>query len=138
MAGDDHRDLRLELDIAEGAAADDGLDVGRAAIEANVRRMNGFGRLRWGRTFEGARITNIKTIDFDGKATTIVFIGPAVQYLLPEDWIAGAEARGIPRARLPVGMAALADLDGVAITTLASADHHVALVLRLVDEMLAW
>lgn len=61
----------------------------------------------------------------------------AVEYLLPEDWIAGAEARGIPRARLPVGIEALTDLDGVAIAMLASVDHHVALVLRLVDEMLA-
>ena len=133
-----HRDVHLELDDPEGDAPEaNALNVARTAIEAHVRRINGFGRLRWGRAFEGVEITDFKTIDDEGDTVTIRFLEPAVEYLLPEDWVAMADERGIPRARLPVGMEALSLLDGEAVTTLAATDHSVALVLRLVDEMLA-
>jgi hypothetical protein len=133
-----HRNVHLELDDPGGDAPDeDALNVARAVIEAHVRRINGFGRLRWGRTFERVEMTDLKTIDAEGETTTIVFLEPAVEHLLPEDWVAMADERGIPRTRLPVGMEALKRLDGAAATALAATDHSVALVLRLVDGMLA-
>jgi hypothetical protein len=57
--------------------------------------------------------------------------------MLPEEWVEGADERGIPRTRLPVGMEALSVLDRQSVATLAATNHSVALVLRLVDEMLA-
>lgn len=133
-----HRDLHLELDVPEGDAPEgNALNVARAVIEAHVRRINGFGRLRWGRTFEGVEITDFKTIDSQGETATIHFLEPGVEYLLPEDWVAMADERGIPKARLPIGMEVLSILDGEAVTMLAATDRSVALVLRLVDEMLA-
>lgn len=133
-----HRDVQLELDDPEGDAPEGtALNVARGVIEARVRRINGFGRLRWGRMFEGVEITDFHTIDCEGETMAIHFLEPAVEYLLPEDWVAMADERGIPRARLPVGVEALSVLDGDTVTMLAATDHSVALVLRLVDAMLA-
>jgi hypothetical protein len=131
-------DVQLTLDDPEGDVAEgDASGVGRAVIEAHVRRINGFGRLRWGRIYKGVEITGYKTIDADGETVTIHFLESASDYLLPDEWVAMADQRGIPRARLPAGMEALSDLDGEVVTALAATDPGVALVLRLVDEMLA-
>jgi hypothetical protein len=133
-----HRDVHLQLDDPEAEAPEgNALNVTRAVVQAHVRRIKGFGRLRWGRTFEGVEVTEFKTVDSVGKTMTIHFLEPGVDYLLPEDWVAMADGRGIPRARLPVGVQALSVLDGGAVTMLAAIDQAIALVLRLVDEMLA-
>jgi len=48
------RDLHLELDDPEGDAPEEHApSIARAVIDAHVRRINGFGKLRWGRAFEG-------------------------------------------------------------------------------------
>lgn len=133
-----HRDVRLQLDDPEGDAPDeDGLNVARAAIEAYVRRINGFGRLRWGRMFESVEIMKFQTVDSGGETTTILFLERGVEDLVPEDWVAMADERAIPRAKLPVGMEALSVLNGEAVTMLGATDHSVGLVLRLVDGMLS-
>lgn len=132
-----YRDLHLELDDPEGdAPEEDAMHVGRAVIEAHVRRINGFGRLRWGRTFEGVEITEFTTVDSEGETTTVHFLDRPVEYMLPEDYAEGADRHGIPRAKLPVGIEALSALGGESVAALAGMNRSVALVLRLVDEML--
>jgi hypothetical protein len=129
--------VRLKLDEPDAEAPEaDALNIARAVVEAQVRRINGFGRLRWGRAFEGVEIADYKTVDSDGE-TRVIFLEPGVENLLPEDWVAMAVERGVPRDRLPVGLEALSVLQGGVITRLATIDRSVALVLRLVDGMLA-
>ncbi len=133
-----HGDLHLVLDDPEGDAPEEfAVNVGRTVIDAHVRHINGFGRLRWGRLYEGAEITDYERVEADGEVLRIVYLEPSSQYMLPEEWVAEADERGIPRERLPSGMEALSVLVGEAVTTLAATNPSVALVLRLVNEVLA-
>lgn len=135
---DSPRLLRMEVDDPEGdAPAEAAPHVARAVIEANIRRINGFARLRWGRTFEGVEITQWSTVDAEGKTTQRVFVGPAVAHLLPEEFADMLERQGLPRPKMPKGLDAINALEGEAVATLAAANPRVALVLRLVDDMLA-
>ena len=52
----------LELDDPEGSAVgDDAPHAAKAVIDATLRRINGFGKLRWGRTFEGSSMSRSRT-----------------------------------------------------------------------------
>jgi hypothetical protein len=135
---DSPRELRLEVDSPEGDAPEkEVLNFGRAVIQARVRGITGFGRLRWGRNFEGLEITNWRTVDADGTETQVVFMEPAVEHMLPEDFADMVERLGEERPDLPVGLDAINALDGVAVAALARTNADVARVLRLIDEMLA-
>jgi hypothetical protein len=132
-----HRQLRLEFEDLAGDADDDDLGIARASIDAHVRRMNDFGRLRWGRTFEGVEVRDYKTVNSSGDESTVLFVERAPDYATPEDLVAYFDERGIPRDKLPIGLLALVQLDAVAVAQIAVDDHRVALVLRLAAEMLA-
>lgn len=127
------RELLLELDDPEG---DDAPHAAKAAIDASVRRINGFARLRWGWTFEGVSVSGIKSIDPAGRATHQVFIEPAVDHMLPEDYADMVERLGHPRPELPAGLDVINALEGQAVTTLAATNPEVARVLHLVNLML--
>jgi hypothetical protein len=131
------RELRLEFDNPEGETPqEDTANVARAVIEAQVRRINGFARLRWGRTFEGVEISNYMTVGPDGKIAQVVFVGTAYDHMLPEDFADMVEQLGHQRPELPAGLDAINALDGEAVANLAATNPSVALVLRLIDEML--
>jgi hypothetical protein len=109
--------LRLEFDDPEGdATGDEAPHAGKAVIDAYVRRLNGFGRLRWARSFEAVSISGLRTIDSTGRQTQRVFIEPIVDHMPFEDDINA--------------------LAGEPVTRLAAANPDVALVLRLIDLML--
>ena len=132
------RELRLEVDNPEGDAPEQHvLNSGWAVIEARVRGITGFGRLRWGRNFEGLEITNWRTVDSDGTESQVVFVEPAVEHMLPEDFAEMVEQLGEPRPEMPVGLDAIKRLDGQAVAALAQTNADVARVLRFIDEMLA-
>jgi hypothetical protein len=67
----DERDpgqLVLELHDPEGDATEaEAPQAAKAVIDAVVRNINGFGRLRWGRTFEGVSLSAIKSFDSEAR-----------------------------------------------------------------------
>jgi hypothetical protein len=130
--------LRVEFDNPEGPATGDAAPhAGKAVIDAYVRRLNGFGRLRWGRSFEAVEIAGVRTIDSTGKETQRAFPPPIVDHMPFEDFADMVERQGHPRPPAPIGLDDVNALDGEAVTALAAENPDVALVLRLVDDMLA-
>lgn len=96
---DDPRQLLLTLRDPEGqATGEDGSDLARAKIEGFINRLNALGRLRWGRVFEGVSIAGVKSFDENGQATQHVFLGTAVEHMLPRTsptWSSGLVTSGL-------------------------------------------
>lgn len=127
---DDPSELLLTTEISD----DDG-GVARTEIEAFVDRINGVGRLRWGRVFEGVSIQ--KTISFDGDGqATVVWVDAASAHLLPEDFANLAEALGLPRPPMPKGLEIIEALDLAAVAALAETAPQAMRGIHLVDLML--
>jgi hypothetical protein len=132
----DPRQLLLELHDPEGGATDDEAPhAAKAVIDAFVRDINGFGRLRWGRTFEGVSVPAIKSFNPARGATQHAFLGTAVGHLPPEDFADMVERLGHPRPALPAGIEVINALDGAAVTDLAETNPEVGRVLHLIDLM---
>lgn len=130
-------ELLLELDHPEeGATGDDAAHAASAVIDEAVRGINGFGRLRWGRTFAGVEITKTLAIRADGHAEQRVSLGTAVDQMLFEDHADMVVRHGSPRPKPPMGLEIIRALDGEAVTTLASINAEVVRVLHLVNLML--
>jgi hypothetical protein len=130
-------DLRMELADPEGdATGEDAPHAAKAVIDAHIRRINGFGRLRWGRTFDGVSIAGLRTVATDGKVMQTVFVDPGHGDLSFEQFADMVERLGHPRPPAPAGLDVIRALDGEAVTELAAANPDVAHVLRLVDLML--
>jgi hypothetical protein len=105
-------------------------------IDAYVRRVNGFGRLRWGRAFAAVEIAGLRTVDADGRETQMIFPGSAHGHLPWEQFADMVERLGYPRPDKPVGLDTISALDGEAVAALAETNPDVARVLRLVELML--
>jgi hypothetical protein len=108
----------------------------RRDFELRVRHVNGFGKLRWGRGFEGAEVKAVHSLDSAGAETQHVFPGPAYAHLQPREFAEMAERLGHPRPQLPIGLEAIDALDAAAVTELAASMPVVGRVLRLVELML--
>jgi hypothetical protein len=133
----DPRQLELELEDPEHeAATDDARQAGRFIIEAAIRRLNGFGKLRWARTFEGVALRNVKYIDSSGGSGLVGFVGTAVEHMLPEDFADMVERLGFPRPDLPEGVDDVNALTLANVTALADTNPDVGRVLHLVELML--
>jgi hypothetical protein len=133
----DPEHLLLELHDPEGDATGDEVPRrAKAVIDALVRHINGFGRLRWGRTFEGVSVSTTKSFDPAGGETLRLTIEPAFEHMLPEDFANTSERLGFPRPALPAGLEVINALDGAAVIALAEANPEVGRVLHLVDLML--
>lgn len=133
----DQPQLLFELDNPEDdVAADVAPHAAKAVVDAAVRHINGFGKLRWGRTFEGVSGSAIKTVDNAGNTSHRVFLEPAVAHMLPEDFADMIERLGHPKPPLPTGIEVVNALEGAAVTTLAEANPDVGRVLHLVNLML--
>ena len=136
-AGDDPGQLLLELDgLGNDAPDEDAPHVAKAVVDAFVRHINGSGKLRWGRTFEGVAVAAVKSVDSDGRVTQLVWAGPAVGHMSPEDFGDLVERLGYERPALPVGIEVVNALDLAAVTLLAETNPDVARVLQLVALML--
>jgi hypothetical protein len=133
----DRGDLFLEL---HGSGQDETSDEARHAVKADsdlrVRHINGFGRLRWGRNFEGITIKAVRSMDSTGKETQHIFPRTAHGHMLPRDFADMVERLGSPRPPLPVGLDVIEALDGSAVTALAESIPMVGRVLHLVELML--
>jgi hypothetical protein len=130
-------ELVLELEDSSG---DESTDETRRAIrrdvELRVRHINGFGKLRWGRGFEGVKIKGVRSIDSTGGETQVVFVGTAYAHMQPRERADMMERMGLPRPALPVGLEVIEALDADAVTKLAESNPVVARVVHLVGLML--
>ena len=82
--------------------------VAKAVIDGHVRRMNGFGRLRWGRAFAAVEIAGLRTVDSDGRETQMVFPGSIHGHLPWDQYADMVEKLGSPRPDKPVGLDTIA------------------------------
>ena len=137
-ATDETREVVLEIADAEhDVVTDESRQAGRTLIDAAVRHLNGFGKLRWGRTYEGVTVKAVRYFDSEGRpGGQVVFVETAYDHMLPEDYADMVERLGFPRPELPAGVEDVNALDLATVTALADDDPEVARVLRLVELML--
>jgi hypothetical protein len=128
----------LEITDAEhDVASDESRQAGRMLIDAAVRHLNGFGKLRWGRTYEGVTVKTVRYFDSEGRpGGQVVFVGTAYDHMLPDDYADMVERLGFPRPDLPVGVEDVNALHLAKVTAFSDDDPEVARVLHLVELML--
>jgi hypothetical protein len=105
----------------------------RNAIAAEIDRLNGLGRLRWGRVFERVELDFISMFSADGKESRSIQPASAHAHLLPEDFADLVEKLGHPRPDPPDGWEEIKALDLPAALAAASGDDEIARVLHFVD-----
>jgi hypothetical protein len=108
----------------------------RQDVELRVRHINGFGKLRWGRGFEGVEIKGVRSYESSGHESQHVYVGTAYAHLQPREFADMIEKWGHPRPPLPVGLEVIEALDGGAVASLAKSHPVVGRVLHLVELML--
>jgi hypothetical protein len=127
----------LELQDSFG---DESTDEARQAVRQNVdlrvRHINGFGKLRWGRGFEGVEVSAVRSIDSTGAETQVVFVGPAYAHMQPREFADMVANLGHPRPPLPTGLEVIEALDAGGVSKLAESNPVVGRVLHLVELML--
>lgn len=134
---DNPRRVRLALEAADyDVPTDEARQAGKLAIDAAVRHLIGFGKLQWGRTFDGVEVKDVQCIDSSGRSRHVVFLEPAYDHMLPEDYADMVERLGHPRPELPDGVHDVNALDLGTITALADNNPDIARVLHLVALML--
>jgi hypothetical protein len=131
------RALLLELEDSFGDESTDEIrEAIRQDVNLRVRHINGFGKLRWGRGFEGVTGTGVRSIDSIGGETQVVSVGPAIEHMQPREFADMVENLGFPRPALPTGLEVIEALDGGAVAKLAESNPVVSRVVHLVELML--
>jgi hypothetical protein len=127
----------LELEDAFGdESTDETRQAVREDIDLRLRHINGFGKLRWGRGFEGVEVKAVRSFDSTGAENRHVSVGPAYAHLQPREFADLMEQWGHPRPPLPPGLEVIEALDAGAVTKLAKSQSLVGQVLHLVELML--
>jgi hypothetical protein len=130
-------EVLLELEDGFGdESTDETRQAVRDDIDLRVRHVNGYGKLRWGRGFEGVEVRAVRSFDSTGAETQHVFVGTAYAHLQPREFADMVERLGHPRPSLPTGLETIEALDASAVTELAELNPVVGRVLHLVDHML--
>ena len=102
---DPYRAAVILVDPERGATGDPGREAAREAVEATVSRLNGAGKLRWGRSFAGVTSEGLTHVKPDGTREHVIFIGTAKGYLTYEEMVKVAAAQGWPAPTPPDGLA---------------------------------
>jgi hypothetical protein len=127
----------LELEDAFGdESTDETRQAVREDIDLRLRHINSFGKLRWGRGFEGVDVQAVRSFNSTGAETQHVFVGTAYAHLQPREFADMIEKMGQPRPELPAGLEVIEALDASAVTELARSQPVVSRVLHLVELML--
>jgi hypothetical protein len=130
-------EVLLELEDSFG---DESTDATREAVKRDIdlrgRHINGFGKLRWGRGFEGVKVKAVRSFDSTGAETQHVFVGTVYGHLQPRERADMIEQMGHPRPPLPAGLEVIEALDAGAVVKLAESNPVVGRVVHLVDLML--
>src|SRR5262245_15611033 len=83
---DETTQVLLELEDSFGdARSDETRQAVREYVEPRVRHINGFGKLRWGRGFEGVAVKAARCFNSTGAETQVVFLGTAYGHLQPRE-----------------------------------------------------
>jgi hypothetical protein len=127
--------LRLALSITPDDSTEDRESV-KTTIEGQVKLLNGLGRLRWGRTYEGVRWTATRSFDENGRSTQQVFLGVAIDHMLPEEYADMVERLGNPRPELPKGLEIVDALNFSRSLAVAEAKPEAVRAIRLVELMM--
>jgi hypothetical protein len=130
-------ELLLELEDSFGdRSTDETRQAVRQEIDLRVRHITGFGKLRWGRGFEGVDLKTVRSYDSTGAETQHVFAGTAYAHLQPREFADMVERMGHPRPPLPTGLDVIEGLDAGRVTDLAGSNPVVGRILHLVVLML--
>jgi hypothetical protein len=130
-------ELLLELQDSFGdELTDETREAVRRDIDLWVRRINGFGKLRWGRGFEGVEVKAVRSFDSTGVETQHVFVDTVYAHLQPRERADMMEKLGHPRPPLPAGLEVIEALDAGAVAKLAESNAVVSRVVHLVELML--
>jgi hypothetical protein len=131
------REVILEFADSFGdVSTDETRQVVRKDIELRVRHLNGFGKLRWGRGFEGLTVQAVRSIDASGSETQHGFVEAAWDHMQPRDFADMVERVGYLRPQLPKGLEIIEVMEGAAVTALAKTNPVVERVLHLLEQML--
>ena len=130
---------RVLLELEDGLG-DEPTDATRGAVrrdvELRVRHINGSGKLRWGRGYEGVKVTSVRSIDSTGTEAQVVWMDAAYTHMQPREYADMIERLGHPRPPLPTGLEVVEALDAGTVTKLAESNPVVGRVLHLVELML--
>lgn len=127
----------MELEDTFGdRSTDETRQAVRKDIDLRLRHINGFGKLRWGRGFEGVEIKAVRSVDSAGAETQLVVLGTAHAHLQSREFADMVERLGHPRSLLPAGLEVIEALDAGAVAKLALSQPVVGRVLHLVELML--
>jgi hypothetical protein len=134
---DDPRRMRLTLRIPEDETdSPESGDSARSKIQSQLDLLNSLGKLRWGRTFEGAEIAEVRSFNEEGRATQHVFVGTAFDHMLPEDYADMVERLGHPRPPTPNGIEIINAIELANLMTVAESFPDAVRAVRLVELML--
>jgi hypothetical protein len=130
------RQLLLTHNQPDGATPEEEPRIVQDEVEAFVNRLNGVGRVRWGRVFEGVAIHSWHTVDADGEITETIFLDGGTGHLLPEEFADFVESLGYKRPPLPDGLDHIDGLDLDAALETAGTNPAAGRVVQLIDLML--
>jgi len=136
-AAEAHMVLLEVVDPDHADYSDDALAAGRSLIDSALRRLNGFGRLRWGRAFTALTIRGVSYVAQDGSAGQVWFGSASHTHLPPDEFGDLMERLGRKRPNLPKGLEDVNALDPTVVVDLAAHQPEVARVLHFVELMLA-
>jgi hypothetical protein len=133
VEGDPRRAVLTLIDPEGGATGDAANEAARGAINGIMARLNGVGKLRWGRSFSGIDSVGNRRYRTDGSEEQVVFAGVAKAYLTFEEFQRFTASQGFPPPATPDG---LADINGLFlpdVVALGETDAVAARILGLVN-----
>lgn len=130
------RRLLLTHNQPNGATPEEESHIVQNEVEAFVSRLNGVGRVRWGRIFEGVSIHSWHTVAADGKITETIFLDAATGHLPPKEFADLVESLGYERPPLPDGLDHIDGLDLDAALETTGTNPAAGRVVQLIDLML--
>ena len=120
----------------DGATPEEEPHIVQDEVEAFVNRLNGVGRVRWGRVFEGVSIHSWHTVDAGGEITETIFLDAATGHLPPKEFADFVESLGYERPSPPDGLEHIDGLDLDAALETAGTNPAAGRVVQLIDLML--
>lgn len=120
----------------DGATPEEEPHIVQDEVEAFVNRLNGVGRVRWGKVFEGVSIHSWHTVDAGGEITETIFLDSATGHLPPKEFADFVESLGYERPSPPDGLEHIDDLDLDAALETAGTNPAAGRVVQLIDLML--
>jgi len=130
------RRLLLTHNQPGGATPEEEPRIVQDEVEAFVKRLNGIGRVRWGRAFEGVSIHSWHTVDADGEITETIFLDAGTGHLPFKEFADLVESLGYERPSPPDGLEHIDGLDLDAALETTGTNPAAGRVVQLINLML--